>query len=124
MYKRQSKSMRCNSQLTLTIIICQSQIKDAWWPRLKVVQKNLPSFTSRRPTQTNILSTYDTEDSRKTSITSIPQKISQASSILFSSSKKSASLSPPPDRSTNYSGERKGSNVSIKDIIPLSTLKE
>lgn len=89
-----------------------------------MVRKTIPNLTSRRTTQSNILSASDTEDSRKTSITSLPRKISQASTILFSSSKKSATLNLQPDSSTNPKGERKGSNVSIKDVIPLSTMQE
>lgn len=101
------------------------KVKDAWRPRLKVISKTFTSNQGQASQRTqNTVSTDDTDASRKTSITSLPRKISQASSIFFpSSSKKTASLNPAESSGDSLSG-RKQSNVSIKDIIPLSSMEE
>ncbi|MPC21600.1 uncharacterized protein LOC123507871 [Portunus trituberculatus] len=101
------------------------KIKDAWQPRVQVIRKTFSSKQGQSSQRTQqSLSIDDTEASRKTSITSLPRKISQASNIFFpSSAKKSANLNPA-DSSEHAQGGRKGSNVSIKDVIPLSSMQE
>ncbi|KAK8380140.1 hypothetical protein O3P69_016649 [Scylla paramamosain] len=101
------------------------KIKDAWQPRVQVMHKTFSTMQGQSSQRTqHTLSIDDTEASRKTSITSLPRKISQASNIFFpSSTKKSANLNPA-DSSGDTQGGRKGSNVSIKDVIPLSSMQE
>ena len=101
------------------------QIKDAWQPRVQVIRKTLSTKQGQSSQQRkHTLSIDDTDASRKTSITSLPRKISQASNIFFpSSNKKSANLNPA-DSSGDAQGGRKGSNVSVKDVIPLSSMQE
>ncbi|KAG0727822.1 putative G-protein coupled receptor Mth-like 3 [Chionoecetes opilio] len=100
------------------------KVKDAWRPRIQVMRQTISSLPgqSSQSTTRSTLSIDDTDTSRKTSITSLPRKISLASNIFFSSSKKSATLNIA-DSGGDHSG-RKLSNVSIKEITPLASMQE
>ncbi|KAK3869154.1 hypothetical protein Pcinc_025518 [Petrolisthes cinctipes] len=109
------------------------KIRTSWEPRLQSVRRTITlrdtitTNTSMGKKRMTDLSVAASEDSRKTSVTSLPRKLSAVSQVLFMTGNKNKSLGSEMnevrhgDRSPS---PRKGSSVSNYEITQMAEIKE
>lgn len=109
------------------------KIQSSWHPRLHSIRRTLTrresaTITKTRTTDLSMITSYD---SRKTSVTSLPRKLSAVSQVFFTTGNKgkgttglgenTEAVRSSIDRSPS---PRKASSVSNHEIIPMSNIKE
>lgn len=122
--------------LIFLVAVCNKdnlkKIRGAWRPRIKSVQRTMSSLRGKSTTRNKDNRTTDqsmlaSDASRKTSVTSLPRKISVVSNVIFPNSNKvkgATQLSDTPESSRRSPAPRKISNVSNIEVIPMTTMDE
>ncbi|XP_071518948.1 G-protein coupled receptor Mth2-like [Panulirus ornatus] len=108
------------------------KIRAAWCPRIESVQTTISAWRGKTTSvrQNRNLSVTQSESSRKTSVTSLPRKISVVSGVFFPSSNKTKRATQVSDaseasrKSSSTSGCRKVSTASNREVIPMTTMNE
>ncbi|XP_063607577.1 G-protein coupled receptor Mth2-like [Penaeus indicus] len=110
------------------------KIKHSWKTRYTTVRSKVGTFRSARPSEKTTqakrftdLSVAASEASRKTSVTSLPRKLSTASNAVLPASNANSKGNRPTDQSLSSeaaSAPRKISNVSNLEMIPMSSMEE